>query len=395
MTLADQIRRWRGEHVVLHYDAAAEAWIVVALHSSVLGPATGGTRMRTYPDLEHAVADALALSAGMTLKYAVGSFPRGGGKAVIYPTRVLSDKERARLLERYGRILKELAGLFWTGPDVGTSSSDMDIIARTGAPFVFSRTQEGGGAGSSGPYTALGVFTAIQVACDRLFDGGLRGRTVLVQGVGSVGATLAEHLVDAGAHVLVCDVNAEASARIPHASGVVAPEAVYDTACDVFAPCALGGALTQDNAPMLRCRLVAGGANNQLASPAVAEQLAERGVVYIPDFAINVGGAMAITGIEAMGWTRDEAARRVVSSVRAAVEGILDGSASGQRSTEAAARELAEANLRLAADSSAADSSAADSSAADSSAADSSAADSSAAGSSAADSSAAGSSAAG
>jgi glutamate dehydrogenase/leucine dehydrogenase len=202
------LRKWDGETVVVHYDRPANAWIFIAVHSTLLGPATGGTRMKNYPDHASALEDALKLASGMTYKFAVPGLDRGGGKAVISIPEGLVDDQRTELLRRYGKLIHQLGGLYCTGPDVGTSSTDMDIIAETVATYVFYRTPAAGGAGSSGPITALGVFTGIQVVCEHVFEGpSLENRKVLVQGMGSVGGVLVEHLRKAGAEVLFSEVD--------------------------------------------------------------------------------------------------------------------------------------------------------------------------------------------
>ena len=177
------IRGWDGESVIMRYNRPAKAWIFIAIHSTRLGPAMGGTRMKHYPDPEAALADALRLAAAMTYKYAVPGIPRGGGKAVIAIPENIDPGARAGLLRDYGELIFQLGGLFSTGPDVGTTSTDMDIISQTGGGYIHCRTAAAGGAGSPGPITAWGVFTGIQVTCEQLFgDASLKGRRVLVQG---------------------------------------------------------------------------------------------------------------------------------------------------------------------------------------------------------------------
>jgi leucine dehydrogenase len=342
------IKQWDGESVVVRHDRPSGAWIFIAVHSTRLGPATGGTRMRQYGGLEDALRDVLRLAEGMTYKWAVPGFERGGGKAVIAVPGELDAETRSGLLRRYGELVHQLGGLFYTGPDVGTSPEDMDAIAETGAPYVHSRTPSAGGAGSSGPFTALGVFTGIQVACEHLFGApSLDGRRVLVQGVGSVGRKLIEYLGGAGAEVVISDVDEDAVKRCRDELGLgfVPPGDVYATACDVFAPCALGGILNADNIPRLECRAVVGGANNQLSSPEDAEALKRRNILYTPDYVVNVGGALGITGMEAMDWSQEEATNNVVESVRNALRRILSLSAEEGITTEAAARRIAEENL--------------------------------------------------
>jgi leucine dehydrogenase len=342
------LREWDGETVIVRYDRPTGAWIFIAVYSTHLGPAAGGTRMKPYPDLPAALQDALRLSEAMTYKFAIPGIPFGGGKAVIAIPPNFDPQSRPALLKRYGALIHQLGGLFYTGPDVGTSSADMDIIAETGAPYVFARTPAAGGAGSSGPATALGVFTGIQVACEHLFgEASLKDRRVLVQGVGSVGGALIEHLRAAGAEVTFSEVDEGAIRHFRDELGLqyVPAEAAYTTECEVFAPCALGGVLNANTIPQLQCWAVAGGANNQLASPEDAESLRARGILYAPDYVVNVGGAMAILGLETQGWTQERAEKEVAESVRRALRQIFELSAAERITTEAAARRIAEERL--------------------------------------------------
>jgi leucine dehydrogenase len=341
------LEAWDGETVIVAADRPTQSWIVIAIHSSRLGPATGGTRLKTYPDLTAAVADALRLAEGMTLKYAVAGFPRGGGKAVIAVESPLAPEARAGLLRRYGALIQSLHGLFATGPDVGTSAADMDVIAETGAPYVFSCTPALGGAGGSGPATALGVLSAIEATCRWLFgDASLGGRHVLVQGAGNAGAPLIDLLIEGGATVSVSEVDPDRERRFRDERGlrVVPPDQVYDTPCDIFAPCAMGGVLDAHTIPRLRSRAVVGAANNQLATPEDAERLRDRGILYAPDYAVNIGGAMAITGIEAMGWSVERAGTEV-RRVGATLTRIFELAQAEGITPDAAARRLARARL--------------------------------------------------
>ncbi len=341
------LRKWRGEEVIIRFDREAQAWIIIAIHSTILGPGSGGTRMKRYPELKAALLDAMRLAEGMTLKYAVAGFLRGGAKAVIAVPENLSGEGRRALLQRYGSLVRQLGGLFYTGPDVGTDPADMNVIAETGAPYIFCRTPECGGAGDSGPATALGVFSAMQAVCVRLFgEESLAGRCVLVQGAGSVGGRLIEMLVDAGARVIFTDVDAVSVRRFRDELGVpyVPPEKAYETACDIFAPCALGGILNCETIGRLQCRAVAGGANNQLAEPLDAERLQQRGILYAPDYAINIGGAMAIIGMEAMGWSPAEADTNV-RQVKETLGRIFAIAAQRNVTTDAAARSIADERL--------------------------------------------------
>jgi glutamate dehydrogenase/leucine dehydrogenase len=341
--MEELLKKWDGENVVIRFDQPTGAWIVIAIHNTRHGPGTGGTRMKHYPDLQSVIEDALKLAESMSYKYAVANFPRGGAKAVIAPPADFDDALRTRLLHRYGKLVHQLGGLFETGPDVGTSPKDMDIISETGAPYIFCRTPQKGGAGDSGPATALGVFSGMQAVCEQLFDdASLADRRVLVQGAGSVGRPLINLLCEAGAEVLVCEID-EASkmqVRAEKKATFISPEKLFETPCDIFAPCALGGILNKESIPRLKCLAVAGGANNQLAEAADAERLYGRQILYAPDYAINIGGAMAIVGIESMGWSPDEAENRV-RSVRRTLNQIFELAAAEGINTDAAARRIA------------------------------------------------------
>jgi len=342
---------WDGESLVVRRDEATGAWIVIAIHSTRLGPAAGGTRMKPYPDLDAAVRDALRLSEAMTLKFAAPALPFGGGKGVLMVPDGLEPAQRAALLRRYGELVHSLGGEFFTGPDVGTTPEDMDVIAETGAPYVFCRTPAAGGAGDPGPYTALGVLSAIETVCDRRFgDRSLAGRRVVVQGAGDVGGALLRLLTDAKAEVAFSDIDDDRVRRFREELGVTAvpPAEALTTPCDVLAPCALGGVLDAETIPRLRCAAVAGSANNQLAADGDAERLAARGILYAPDFVANVGGAMAMPGIEALGWSVDEARQDVVDYVHGALTKIFDVADAEGITTDAAARRLAAEHLAAA-----------------------------------------------
>ena len=342
------IREWDGENVVVRFDRHADAWIFIAIHSTRLGPAIGGTRMKPYPNLEDALQDALRLAGGMTYKWAAAGFDAGGGKAVIAIPEGLDPEARVELLRRYGSLVAKHKGLFLTGPDLGTSSEDMDIIAETGDPYVFARTAAAGGADNPGPFTALGVFTSIQVTVERLFgNSALAGKRVLIQGVGSVGRELIELLQQAGAEVLFSDVDEAATEHFCNELGLQCfpPEEVYDNPCDIFAPCAVGGILNERTIPRLHCRAVVGAANNQLANPEEALQLKEQGILYAPDFIANSGGAIAIVGMETRGWSREEAKGKVTQTIKDNLSQIFELAENEKVDTDEAARRLADQRL--------------------------------------------------
>lgn len=343
------IEQWQGEIVITRYDRPAGAWIFIAVYSTLLGPAAGGTRMKHYPDPRAALRDAMRLAKGMAYKYAVPGMPWGGGKAVIALPDDFDPGLRPGLLHRYGKLVHQLGGLFYTGPDMGTCSEDMDVIAETGAPYIFACTPDAGGSGSSGPYTALGVFTAIQVACERVFgEPSVQGRRVLVQGSGSVGGPLIRYLQGSGAEVMFSDVDRAAVSHYRDDLGLafVRSEEVYGAECDIFSPCAVGGILNRKTVPELRCKAVVGGANNQLENAEDAERLRERGILYAPDFVVNVGGAMAVLGLETLGWDRDRAEKEVSVNVRQALHRIFELAEKQNINTESAAEHIADERLK-------------------------------------------------
>lgn len=295
---------WDGERTVIHRDRESDGWIFVCLHSTKLGPAAGGTRLKTYDTPGDGLRDAMRLSAGMTTKLAVAGVPFGGGKAVLAVPELPAGGARRELLLRYGDLVASLGGSFFTSSDVNTGPEDMDVIGER-TEHVFGRSEEHGGGGNPGPHTALGVYHGIRASLAHAFGSDdLAGRSVLVQGAGNVGATLASLLRDAGARVIAADIDVTRAAAV--GDDVVAADAAYDTECDVYAPCALGATLNGDTIGRLRCSIVAGSANNQLAEPADAERLRERGILYAPDYVINAGGALALFGLERQGWTREE-----------------------------------------------------------------------------------------
>jgi leucine dehydrogenase len=291
---------WDGEHAVVRHDAESGAWMFVCVHSTALGPACGGTRLRVYPAPADGLADAMRLSGAMTWKMAGAGMPRGGGKAVLAVPELPAGEPRKRLLRRYGELVASLGGSYRTAGDMNISPADLDVVAET-CPWVYGTT---GGGGNSGRGTARGALHAIRATVEHAFGSPeLTGRTVLVQGAGSVGAVLARELADAGARVLVSDVDESRAA----ASGyqTVPPERVLETEVDVYSPCAVGGTLNPESIPRLACRAIAGCANNQLAEPEAAEQLHERAILYAPDYIVNAGGIIQLIGLEDEGW--DEA----------------------------------------------------------------------------------------
>ncbi|WP_121255999.1 Glu/Leu/Phe/Val family dehydrogenase [Nocardioides ferulae] len=305
------------EQVVFASDEESGLRAIVAIHSTALGPALGGTRFHPYPTTAAALADVLELSRGMTYKAALAGLDLGGGKAVIVgdPAR---DKSEA-LLRAYGRFVQSLGGRYLTACDVGTYSADMDQVARE-CSFVTGRTVAHGGAGDSSVLTAYGVFQGMRAAAEVAWGNpSLAGRTVGVAGVGKVGRHLVGHLLEDGADVVVADVSDAAVRSLrsehPRVRVVDSTDALVRSPLDVYAPCALGGALDDDVVEVLTARVVCGAANNQLAHPGIEKVLADRGVLYAPDYCVNAGGLIQVA---------DELEGFVFERAKQRAEGILD-----------------------------------------------------------------------
>ncbi|MBO2456121.1 MULTISPECIES: Leu/Phe/Val dehydrogenase [Actinomadura] len=286
----------RHEQVVFCQDEASGLRAIIAIYSTALGPSLGGTRFYPYGTEEEALADVLNLSRGMAYKNALAGLDLGGGKAVIIGDPV-QDKSEA-LLRAYGRFVQSLNGRYYTACDVGTYSEDMDVVARE-CQFVTGRTVAHGGAGDSSILTAYGVFQGMRAAAETVWGSPtLRGKRVGVEGVGKVGHRLVEHLREDGADVVICDVSEAAVERVqalhPEVDVVADKDEMVRTELDVYAPCALGGSLNDETVPVLTAKVVCGAANNQLAHAGIEKRLADRGVLYAPDYVVNSGGVIQV-----------------------------------------------------------------------------------------------------
>ena len=302
------------EQVVFCQDKQTGLKAIIGIYSTALGPALGGTRFYPYPSEADAIHDALELARGMAYKNALAGLDHGGGKAVIWGDPA-TDKTEA-LLRAYGRFVQSLGGRYITACDVGTYVEDMDVVARECA-YVTGRSASDGGAGDSSVLTAWGVFQGMRASAEAQWDSTeLRGRRVGVAGVGKVGRHLVRHLVEGGAEVVVTDVNSAAVAAIiaahPEVSSVPDVDALVRADLDVYSPCALGGALSDDVVSVLRARVVCGAANNQLAHPGVEKLLAERGVLYAPDYVVNSGGVIQVAD-EYRGYVPERARERATA----------------------------------------------------------------------------------
>jgi leucine dehydrogenase len=303
MKLFDTLAAMGHEEVVLCSDPSCGYRGILAVHSTKLGPALGGTRFWNYASDEEAITDALRLSRGMTYKNAVAGLNLGGGKSIIIGDNRTTDREN--IFRAHGRFVESLGGRYITAEDVGTSTADMD--------FVHMETGHVAGlAGKSGdpsPVTAHGVFRAIQASARECWGSDdLRGRTISIMGCGHVGQYLAKELHDAGAKLIISDIDPERTKKVAAATGakVVEGDAIFSADADLFAPCALGGIINDSTIPMLKVEIVSGGANNQLLEERHGDVLAEKGILYTPDYVANAGGVINVYG-EVSGWDAQRA----------------------------------------------------------------------------------------
>jgi leucine dehydrogenase len=306
MEIFDTIAEMGHEQVMMCSDPSCGYRGIIAVHSTRLGPALGGTRFWSYASDEEALTDALRLSRGMTYKNAVAGLHLGGGKSVIIGDNKTRDREP--IFRAHGRFVESLGGRYITAEDVGTSTKDMD--------FVHLETDHVAGlAGRSGdpsPVTAHGVFRSIQASAkERWGSDDLTGKTVAIQGCGHVGHCLANELHEAGAKLFVCDIDPERPRRVAADTGarIVGTEEIYDVDAQIFAPCALGGIINDDTLPRFRFEVIAGGANNQLLEPRHGDILEEKGILYAPDYVANAGGVINVYG-EVSGWDAARALRK-------------------------------------------------------------------------------------
>jgi leucine dehydrogenase len=282
------------EEVVFCHDKEAGLKAIIAIHNTSLGPALGGTRMWAYKTEQEALTDVLRLSEGMTYKAAAAGLNLGGGKAVIIGNPK-TDKTEA-MFRSFGQYINALNGRYITAEDVGTTVKDIEYVYME-TPFVTGIPKSLGGSGDPSPYTAHGVLMSVKASCrEKLHTDSLRGVRVAVQGLGNVGSHLVKYLKDEGAEVTVTDIDEEKAKSVAEANGakIVSPEDIIKTECEVFAPCALGAVINDQSLELLRCKIVSGGANNQLLEPRHGTALKEMGILYAPDFVANAGGLINV-----------------------------------------------------------------------------------------------------
>ena len=348
MTLFDSPAFDGHEAVHAFHDALSGLNCIIAIHSTARGPAGGGCRMWAYGSAEAALEDALRLSRAMSYKNAVADLELGGGKAVIIGDS-RADKT-PELFEAFGRAVEQVCGRYWAAEDVGVTPADL-AHARKHSRYVAGLTGHPAASGDPSPVTAEGVFRGMELAVRRAYGQGIGGLTVAIQGVGHVGGILADKLHAAGARLVVADVNEGQARAVAERTGaeLTHPDAIFDAHAQVFAPCALGGAISLETLPRLKARVIAGGANNQLASAEAGRALYEKGLTYTPDYVINGGGIINVAA-EIRALDRGEAyepawVEAKLSRLMQTLEEVLQRSADEHRPTNEIAGEIARARI--------------------------------------------------
>jgi leucine dehydrogenase len=309
MQVFEKLAEYRYEQLVFCHDKATGLRAIIAIHDTTLGPALGGCRMYPYMSEEDAIVDVLRLARGMTYKAAASGLNLGGGKSVI----IGDPKDKSEeLLRSFGRYIETLGGRYIVAEDVGTSTEDMEHI-RIETSHVVGVDVTHGGSGNPAPFTALGVLHGMRACAEEVFGSpSLEGRTVAVQGLGHVGSNLCDLLQKEGANLIVTDIDRRAVERVVAVFGAkpVEPGEILSIPCDIFAPCALGAIVNDGSLPNFRCSIIAGSANNILLEARHGAALAERGILYAPDYVINAGGLINVAD-ELEGYDQTRATKRV------------------------------------------------------------------------------------
>ena len=332
------------EQVLFCHDARTGLQGIIAVHSTVLGPAAGGCRMHPYASVNDALTDVLRLSKGMSYKNALAGLPLGGGKCVIIGDP--RGENKADLLRAFARHVQTLGGRYWTAIDIGVGPEDAEILSEN-CDFVFAQASQYPDGFSASNFTALGGFTGIRAVAHHVFGRkSLEGVRVAIQGVGATGTDLARQLHEAGAELVVADVREDAVRSVVARFGAraVEPEAIHAQDVDVFAPCAMGGILNDQTISELKAKVVCGLANNQLAEPRHGVALHERGVTYVPDYVVNAGGVMGTATVIYSKPSR-EASRAKVLGLFDTIVSILRQAGQQGRPTSDVADEIAQARI--------------------------------------------------
>lgn len=340
----------QGEHeqVVYGYDRASGLKAIIALHNTALGPGFGGTRIMKYASDQDALTDVLRLSRAMTYKNSAAGIDFGGGKAVIVADARKEKNED--LLRAFGKMINTLNGRYITGVDIGTTEEDMVVISKETKCCV-ALPESYGGVGSTSAVTAYGVFHGIKAAADIVFGtASLKNKSIAIQGLGNVGFVLARYLIEEGATVIGADVNEDCINRAVKelSIDIVTPDQIYDQPVDIFSPCALGGVLNDQSIPRLKCKLIAGAANNQLDEDEKHyAMLNDKGIAYGVDYILNAGGVIA-NSHQFIGYIRERAYHEVYTNISKNIDKVFKIAERDQISTIEAAKNLAEHRLEMA-----------------------------------------------
>ncbi|MSQ05807.1 MAG: Glu/Leu/Phe/Val dehydrogenase [Dehalococcoidia bacterium] len=343
MELFEHLGRHGYEQLVMCSDPSVGLKAIIVIHDTTLGPACGGLRIWPYATEEEALADVLRLSRAMTYKSAAADVPLGGGKAVVIADSRTQKTEA--MLRAYGRFVDTLGGRYITTTDVGSTGRDLEYI-RQETRHVVGLATSLGGSGDTSIMTGLGVYMGMKACAKEVWGSdSLRGKRVAMQGFGKVAQNTAHHLMKEDAQLVVTDVYDSALDKARELGlKVVAPEKIYDEQCDIFAPCALGGVISSDTIPRLHCRIVAGGANNQLLTEADGQELHRRGILYAPDYIINAGGIINVS-TEIGATYSAERAREKTERIYEIIGKVIEISKREEIPTALAADRLAETRL--------------------------------------------------
>jgi len=332
------------EQVVFCNDKDTGLKAIIGIHNTVLGPALGGTRMWKYNNEWEALNDVLRLSRGMTFKAAITGLNLGGGKAVIIGDA--KTQKTPELMKKFGEFVHSLSGKYITAEDVGMETADMDLV-REVTPYVTGISEDKGGAGNPSPITAYGVYMGMKAAAKFKFGSDiLEDKVVYVQGIGHVGESLVEHLTNEGAKVVIADINQERLNEVSkkYGASIYTGNDIYSENMDIYAPCALGATVNDETIYKLKAKVIAGAANNQLATEAIhGTVLQERGIVYAPDFLINAGGIINVYA-ELEGYDKHEIMRKTENIYNTTIE-ILESAAKNGITTNQAAVNIAKSRI--------------------------------------------------
>ena len=344
ISVFDKIKNDNHEQLVFCNDESLGLKAIIGIHSTVLGPAIGGTRMWNYSSDNEALRDVINLSKAMSYKSSLAGLNAGGGKAVIIGDPKIKSES---FIKRFAEFINDLNGKYWTAQDVNMSTRDI-VWVKERSDYVVGLPKEHGGLGDSSSPTAYGVYVGIKSATKHITgNDSLKSKKVLVQGVGNVGRRLVRHLINEGADVSVVDINKENIEKVSECNvNIVDENEIYDKTYDIISPCALGGTINVDSLKKIKCDIIAGAANNQLGDDSlVPEILKEKNILYVPDFLINAGGIISVYH-EQINDIDEKKVMKMTESIYDKVLDVLDHSIKHSLSTNASAIQLAKDRIK-------------------------------------------------